>query len=192
MAALAGMGLWDATVGLEGPEVPILDGSALPFAEGLEGLGRSIPDPLQLTRRVEVRVGQSRARIEPREAFSVTVAVEFAHPSIGRQSAHWDGTPQHFVNEVAPARTFGFLSEIEELRERGLIAGGSLRNALVFGPDGPLSTPRFPDEPARHKLLDAIGDLALLGRPLKGKVVLERPGHSVMMMLLDEIEKLLG
>ena len=188
LAALAGLGHWDALIEVTGPEIPILDGSALPFARALGAWKpRPLPDPVVLDRPLEVSRGSSRASAVPSQSLSVSCAVRFEHAAIGDQRATWDGRAEGFLREVAPARTFGFLDEVDELRRRGLAAGGSLDNALVYGPEGPLNSPRFADEPVRHKLLDAIGDLALLGRPLQAAVRFERPGHALVVELVRAI-----
>lgn len=192
MAALASQGLWDASIELEGPEIPILDGSSLPFTTGISHLGRSPRPPLRPNSSIEVCLGKSRASVNVAPSLSVVCTVDFDHAAIGQQKAVWDGRPESFRDEIAPARTFGFLSEVEMLSRQGLIAGGSLENALVYDAAGPLTETRFSNEPARHKLLDAIGDLALLGRPLEAQVVLERPGHTLMMSLIEKLERLFG
>jgi UDP-3-O-[3-hydroxymyristoyl] N-acetylglucosamine deacetylase len=188
LAALAGTGTWDALVEVDGPEVPILDGSALAMAQAFAPWGAEAPPaPVVLAEPVLVERGRARCGATPAEAFSLRCAVEFDHPAVGAQRASWDGTAARFLAEVAPARTFGFVDEVDALRRRGLAAGGSLDAALVFGHDGPLNPPRFPDEPARHKLLDAIGDLALLGRPLLARVELVRPGHALVLELVRRL-----
>lgn len=188
LAALAGTGTWDALVEVDGPEVPILDGSALAMARAFAAWGpQAPPAPLLLSEPVVVERGRARGVAAPSEAFSLACELEFEHPAVGVQRAAWDGSAAGFLAEVAPARTFGFLDEVDALRRRGLVAGGSLDSALVFGPAGPLTPPRFADEPARHKLLDAIGDLALLGHPLLARVDLARPGHALVLELVRRI-----
>ncbi len=187
LAALAGLGLWDVELVVAGPEVPILDGSARPFVEALGRFEPSEARPWEIDRTIVVETEGGRAVVEPSRGCQITCAVEFDHPAIGRQAASWDGGRASFVAEVAPARTFGFVVELEALRRRSLIAGGSLGCALVYGDEGPLTPPRFSDEVARHKLLDAVGDLALLGGPLRARVSLERPGHELTTMLVREL-----
>lgn len=189
MAALAGLDLWDAVIEVDGPEVPALDGSALPFVLALTHLGSSPRAPLVVDHEVSVRTDDGVARIAPSDHLSVTCTVEFEHPAVQTQCASWDGSATAFRAQVAPARTFGFLDHALALRERGLVMGAGLDNTLVFGPEGPLTPPRFVNEPARHKLLDAIGDLALLGRPLTARVVLERPGHSMIVALVRTLQR---
>jgi UDP-3-O-[3-hydroxymyristoyl] N-acetylglucosamine deacetylase len=188
MAALSGLSLWDAVIEVDGPEVPILDGSALPFVAVLASLEPSPRAPLIVASEVSIRRGGGVARVTPSDGFTLECSIEFDHLAVRRQTAVWDGSTRSFMEQVAPARTFGFLDEMVILRERGLAAGASLENALVFGPSGPVSPARFDDEPARHKLLDAIGDLALLGCPIRARVVLEKPGHSLIVGLVETLE----
>jgi UDP-3-O-[3-hydroxymyristoyl] N-acetylglucosamine deacetylase len=189
LAALSGLGIWDAALALEGPEVPILDGSALPFVEALAHLRPTQVKPLKLTRSISIEGGGGRALAEPSEDFAIACSVRFDHPAIGEQHAAWDGSRERFIRELAPARTFGFVEEVATLRQRSLIAGGSLDCALVYGPEGSVNTPRFSDEVVRHKLLDAVGDLALIGRPLLARITLERPGHGLTTALTRAIKQ---
>ncbi len=187
-AALAGLGHWDVEIAVDGPEIPILDGSARPWVEALALWAMPTPvEPIAIQSPLTIKLGESSADLEPADALEIICDVDFAHPAVGHQRAMWDGTPATFRREIAPARTFGFADELDSLRADGLIAGGSLETALVFDAEGPLIEPRFPNEPARHKLLDAIGDLALLGRPLQAKVELRRPGHALIGVLLRAI-----
>jgi UDP-3-O-[3-hydroxymyristoyl] N-acetylglucosamine deacetylase len=171
-------------------ELPILDGSAAPWLEAVAALGEppEAPPPLVPAAPVEVALGASLARVEPGDE-RLDVSIEFAHPAIGAQ--RWSGGPKDYA-ELASARTFGFLGEAESLRARGLVRGASLEHAIVFADDGPLRPLRFPDEPVRHKALDAIGDLALLGRPLQAHVTLQRGSHrlhhALMSLLLSASE----
>lgn len=187
LAALYALGVDDARVVVEGGEVPVLDGSALPWVMGLLSVGLAgqgiLRDPLVLQTPLTVSLPEGRrAILRPAPSLSLCVAIDFPHPAIGRQSRSIDlGRPGAFATELSWARTFGFAAEVEALRAGGLIAGGSLDNALVFGAEGPLNPEglRASDEPVRHKLLDLVGDLALLGRPLQAHVEVERPGHTL-------------
>lgn len=181
LAAIAGMGVWDALVEVEGPEVPALDGSALPFVRALLSLGPPgpAPEPIRLGRALSLERGASSAVARPSPCLSVSCTVRFDHPAIGEQRAAFRGSRHGFRARVAPARTFGFLDEVMALRAKGLARGGSLESALVFDREGPMGPLRLPREPARHKLLDALGDLALLGRPLAARVRLDQPGHGL-------------
>src|SRR5690606_13486271 len=150
------------------PELPILDGSAQPWLDAIAGLGPppAAPEPLRLRRVVEVRVGDSYARAEPGSPV-LHCSIAFDHPAIGNQ--RWVGDHDDY-RALAAARTFGFMSEAQALRSRGLALGAVLEHAIVFADDGPMSPLRFADEPVRHKALDAVGDLTLLGRPIAATV----------------------
>jgi UDP-3-O-[3-hydroxymyristoyl] N-acetylglucosamine deacetylase len=170
LAALAGLGIDDVRVEVDGPEVPVLDGSASPFVILLHEAGlRPLAVPRQLLRvrqPVEVVHGAKSARLVPSEHFEVSYTIGFDHPLLRHQAFALRVTPRSFTDQIAPARTFGFLREVELLRKNGLALGGSLENAVVIGETGVLNNKlRFEDEFVRHKMLDAIGDLALLGHP---------------------------
>ncbi len=158
-------------------ELPILDGSALPWLEHVEALGAppAAPEPLKLGADVVVTRGSSVARATP-GSESLSCRIEFAHPAIGSQE--WSGGPAGY-GALLGARTFGLLAEAEVLVRRGLARGASLEHAIVFGDDGPLRPLRFEDEPVRHKALDALGDLALLARPLEASLTIERGSHAL-------------
>lgn len=158
-------------------ELPILDGSAEPWSAAIAELGDPPPPPppLTLERSVEVSLKGGVARLEPGEE-ELLYSIDFTHPAIGQQS--WQGTAESY-RELLAARTFGLLSEWETLRAHGLALGAAESHAIVFADDGPMRPLRFPNEPARHKALDAIGDLALLGRPLAAKVHLHRGSHAL-------------
>jgi len=184
LAALAGLGVDDVRVELDGPEVPVLDGSATPFVILLHEAGlRPLAVPRQLLRvkePVEVVHGAKSARLVPSEHFEVSYAIGFDHPLLRHQALSLRVTPRSFTEQIAPARTFGFLREVELLRKSGLALGGSLENAVVIGETGVLNNKlRFEDEFVRHKMLDAIGDLALLGHPLVGRLEATRAGHAL-------------
>lgn len=183
LAALLALNVGSADIGLVGPEVPVLDGSAAGFVEAIRCAGlRALPGKrrlLRLSEPVWISEGGSHLIAIPDNAFHVTVAVEYSHPMIGRQVVHFAVDPETFEREIAPARTFGFEHELEELARRGLALGGSIENALVFL-DGRTASPlRFPDEPARHKALDVIGDLALIGALPMAHVWAVRPSHRL-------------
>jgi UDP-3-O-[3-hydroxymyristoyl] N-acetylglucosamine deacetylase len=168
LAAVLGCGVRDVELELEGPEVPILDGSARPWVEALseasepaedEGTAPALAAPLRL------RCGDAEYAAEPAATGSVEVELGLPRAWLGLQHARWDGEAASFAREIAPARTFALLEDVGGIFAAGLARGGSLDCAAVLGPDGPLGGPlRFPDEPVRHKLLDLVGDLALLGR----------------------------
>ena len=181
LSALNGLGITDAVLEVDGPEVPILDGSALPFAEALQGVGRQRLGPTALSEvdAVEVTMGESCVRVT-RGTGCLEVSIAYEHAAIGRQRLSIALTPNAYLAELAPARTFGLLEDAERLRAMGLALGASLDNTLVFSSEGPLAPPRFPDEPVRHKALDIIGDLALSGLSIYDLTVrAERPGHAI-------------
>lgn len=172
-------------------ELPILDGSALPWLEAVSELGEppEAPAPLVPSEVVSVTHGASKARVEPGPE-RLSCRIEFEHLAIGEQ--RWSGGPGDYP-ELLAARTFGLLAEAEALIGRGLARGASLEHAIVFGDDGPLRPLRFEDEPVRHKALDALGDLALLGRPLGASLHIERGSHALhhalMLALLKQTER---
>lgn len=177
LAALYASGWWEGLViEVSADELPILDGSAAPWLELLGDLGPPPPPPqgLVVENAFSLRHAHSTLRVHPGPA-RLCAEIHFAHPAIGKQ--RWCGGPQRF-GELLEARTFGFLSDLEALRAQGLATAASLQNAIVYGSEGPLSPLRFPDEPVRHKALDALGDLYLLGRPLLGCVEVIRGSHS--------------
>lgn len=184
LAALAGMGISDALLALDGPEVPILDGSALPFARAIAEAGVRVLEGrrpvLPLPALAVDAAGGARVSGEPGPGRRLTVAVDYARPPhAGAQAIELELTPASFLELLAPARTFGFLEDVEAMRRAGLARGGSLENAVVVGPEGPLTPLRFPDELVRHKALDLVGDLALLGVDWRGHVRAERAGHAL-------------
>lgn len=183
LAALAGVGLTAVTLLVEGDEIPLLDGSAQPWVEaiaeaGLQGLGsRPVPEPLG--RPITLQQGQSFVTALPSDRLRLAAAIEFPQAAIGRQFFSLELTPEAFVRDIAPARTFGFREQVEQLRAAGLIQGGALENALVCDGDHWLNPPlRFADEPVRHKLLDLLGDLALAGLP-QAQVFAFRGSHGL-------------
>ena len=183
LAALAGVGLTQAEIWVDGHEIPLLDGSALPWVEaiaeaGLVDLGPRAPLP-DLAAPISCQRGESFVQALPSERLLLSAAIEFPQPAIGRQLFSLSLSPETFVREIAPARTFGFKDQVEQLRQAGLIQGGALDNALVCDGDHWLNPPlRFDDEPVRHKLLDLIGDLALVGLPL-AQVMAFRASHNL-------------
>lgn len=183
LAALYALGIDDAIVELDGPEPPILDGSFAPFADALAAAGivEAPGEPVEwrVTSPFDVATGDSRYRVEPGEGLRVSVAVEWDHPAIGRQTGSWEVTPEEFRRELAGARTFGLLHEVATLQARGLALGASFENAIGLDEHGVVGTTlRWPDEFVRHKAGDLIGDLALLGGRIHAQVRAERPGHQ--------------
>lgn len=187
------MGIDNAYVEIDNLEVPILDGSGLPFVELIEEAGircyRRKRRYLRIRRPVTVEDKGKRITIQPDESFRLTCDIEFRHPMVGGQSLEMEVTPENYALHIAPARTFGFSYELDQMRNMGLIRGASLENAVCFDRDSVLNPEglRFPDEPCRHKALDLIGDLALVGRPLLGHVIAERAGHAMHVALVARI-----
>jgi UDP-3-O-[3-hydroxymyristoyl] N-acetylglucosamine deacetylase len=183
LAALAGTGVSQAEIWVEGEEVPLLDGSALPWVEAIAEAGLSPAGerhgPSLPAEPLTVRQGQGFVTAFPAEQLRLAAAVEFPQAAIGRQLFSIELSPERFVAELAPARTFGFREQVEQLRAAGLIRGGGLDNALVCDGDHWLNPPlRFADEPVRHKLLDLLGDLALVGLP-RAQVFAYRGSHGL-------------
>jgi UDP-3-O-[3-hydroxymyristoyl] N-acetylglucosamine deacetylase len=184
LSALFALGVDDAVVEVDGPEVPVLDGSAAPFVILIHEAGLR---PLPVTRRylkvlrpIEVVRGTKWIRVAPADHLHVSYAIGFDHPLLRHQAVSLRVTSETFVEKIAPARTFGFLRDVEALRRSGLALGGSLENAVVIGETGVLNNKlRFEDEFVRHKVLDAIGDLALLGHPVVGHVEAHKAGHAL-------------
>jgi UDP-3-O-[3-hydroxymyristoyl] N-acetylglucosamine deacetylase len=187
------MGIDNAYVEIDNLEVPILDGSGQPFVALIAQAGirsyRRKRRYLRIRRPISVEDHGKRISILPAECFHLTCEIDFPHPLVGRQSLELEVTPERYAAEIAPARTFGFEYELDQMRSMGLIRGASLENAVCFTRDGVLNPGglRAPDECCRHKALDLIGDLALLGRPLLGHVIAERAGHAMHAALVARI-----
>jgi UDP-3-O-[3-hydroxymyristoyl] N-acetylglucosamine deacetylase len=184
LSALGGLGVDDVLIEVDGPEVPVLDGSAAPFVILLHEAGlRPLAIPrryLRVLEAVEVVRGAKSIRLVPADHFEISYTIGFDHPLLRHQTLSVRVTPRTFTEAVAPARTFGFLREVEMLRKSGLALGGSLENAVVIGETGVLNNKlRFEDEFVRHKILDALGDLTLLGHPLVGRLEASKAGHSL-------------
>ncbi len=185
LAAIRGLSLDNVRVVLDGPEVPILDGSAEPFVMLLVQAGlRRLPVGrrlLRLTRSIEVREGDRFVRLLPARQPEVECVLDFDHPLIGVERHRHRIEPAWFATEIAPARTFGFLRELPAIRQAGLARGGSLENALILDAFSVLNPEglRYPDEFVRHKVLDLLGDLALLGAPLVARVQAFKSGHTL-------------
>ena len=184
LAALTALGIDNVIVELNSPEVPIMDGSAAPFVYLLHEAGvKRLPAPrryLKVLRPISLTQGDKRIALYPSDHFKVTYSISFDHPLLRHQSRTMRITEETFIEDIAPARTFGFLKEVEMLRQRGLALGGSLDNAIVLGDTGVLNNAlRFEDEFVRHKILDVIGDLSLVGYPVLGHLVAHRGGHAL-------------
>jgi len=180
-------------VEIDNLEVPILDGSGRPFVELLKRAGvkrlRRRRKLLRIRRPVEVEDKGKRIAVVPDETFRITCETNYGHPLAGRQVLELELTPDDYARCIAPARTFGFSEDLDRMRDMGLIRGATLDNAICFNGNGILNPGglRFPDECCRHKVLDLIGDLALIGRPLIGHVIAERAGHAMHTALVHRI-----
>jgi UDP-3-O-[3-hydroxymyristoyl] N-acetylglucosamine deacetylase len=193
MAALSGMGIDNCRVEVDGPEIPILDGSAAPFVCLIQEAGiRQLPAGkryLLIEQPVELRDGDKLARLDPADGFSIDFTADFNHPLISNQAFRVELSGRVFEREVARARTFCFLRDIERMQAMGLARGGSLENAIVIDEFSILNPEglRFPDEFARHKVLDAVGDLALLGIPVIGHLTAVKSGHALNQALVRKV-----
>ena len=192
LSALVGMRIDNAIVELDNLELPILDGSARPFVELIRKAGirkqRRPRTYIRILRALEVHEGNKFIGIYPADTYSVSYTINFPHPMIGREAFTLELTNGQYVSAIAPARTFGFLHDTEALRQQGLIRGASTENALVLTRDGLENPPlRYPDEFVRHKILDLIGDLALIGKQVLGKVVADRAGHAMHTALVSRL-----
>ena len=189
LAAVAGREIDDLEIALDGPEPPIMDGSAAPFVDALEEAGAcqhgGVVRTLTLREPVRVVDGASVYEAHPAPTLQLDVSIDFPHPMIGRQQGCYRLTPDVFAAELAPARTFGFVHEIEALRAKGLIQGASTENAVVLDERGLVDTTlRWPDEFLRHKMLDCVGDLALAGARVCARIVATKPSHRGTMLLV--------
>jgi len=195
MSALAGLGIDNAYVELSAPEVPIMDGSAGPFVFLLQSAGiaeQNAPKKfIRIAKPVEVRDGDKWARFEPHNGYKLTMSIDFAHPVFdkSRQSVTVDFSDTSYIKEVSRARTFGFMQDVETMRSQGLALGGSLDNAVVMDEYRVLNSDglRYEDEFVKHKVLDAIGDLYLLGHPLIGAYTAHKTGHALNNRLLRRL-----
>ncbi|HEY1912464.1 MAG TPA: UDP-3-O-acyl-N-acetylglucosamine deacetylase [Vicinamibacterales bacterium] len=183
LAALVSVGIDNVIVELNSPEVPIMDGSAAPFLYLIQEAGvKRLQAPrkyLKIVRPISISRGDKRIALYPSDSFKVTYSISYDHPLLRHQHRTLTITEESFAEDIAPARTFTFLKDVEMLRQNGLALGGSLENAIVLGETGVLNALRFDDEFVRHKILDAVGDLALVGYPVIGHLVAHRAGHAL-------------
>jgi UDP-3-O-[3-hydroxymyristoyl] N-acetylglucosamine deacetylase len=196
MAATAGLGIDNLAVEVDGSEVPAMDGSAKPFVALLHAAGR-VPQgarrrPVAIPHAIHVGGGNRWIQIVPAAELRISYTLDNDHPAIGTQVVSVVPTEASFVNEYAPARTYGFLKDLGVMRKHGLALGGSLDNAIVVGKRGTLNGLRYRDEFVRHKVLDLIGDLALLGRPIHGHVIARNAGHGLNFELVVAVQRALG
>ena len=196
LSALAGLGIDNAIIQLDGPEVPIMDGSARPFVFMIQSAGIKEQDApkkfIKVTKPIEVRQNEKWARIEPFDGFKVAFTIDFNHPAFDNssQSSEIDFSSVSYLSQVSRARTFGFVRDIENLRKNNLALGGSVNNAVVIDDYRVVNDEgvRFQDEFVKHKILDAIGDLYLLGHGLIGSFSAYKSGHHLNNLLLRELD----
>ena len=189
LAAVAGLEIDDLAIEMNAAEPPIMDGSARQFVAALREAGlrvtAGLPDYLTVTESVRVDDGASWYEAHPAEGLELDVRIEFPHPLIGSQSGRYAVTHQLFERELAPARTFGFVHEVEALRSKGLIQGASTANAIVLDESTVIDTAlRWPDEFLRHKAMDCVGDLALAGARVRARIVAHKPSHRGTVLLV--------
>jgi UDP-3-O-[3-hydroxymyristoyl] N-acetylglucosamine deacetylase len=193
LAALMGLGIDNAMIELDGPELPIMDGSAAPFVETLKKVSRTKQMAccrlLKITHPISYQEGDKLITVTPYNGLKLTCHIDFDHATVQSQSYSVVVSPKKFSDEIAAARTFGFMEQVEALQANGYALGGSLRNAVVIGPHGVINEEglRFTDEFARHKVLDLLGDLALLGCRLLGHVEATKSGHGQHLALMQSI-----
>ena len=192
LSAFIGTGIDNAIVELDNLELPILDGSARPFVEMIQKAGirkqRRPRSYMRIRRELELREGNKFIAVYPADSYSVSYTINFPHPLIGKETFRVDLSDGNYLREIAPARTFGFLHEADAMRQQGLIRGASRENAIVLTKDQVLNPPlRYPDEFVRHKVLDLIGDLALVGKQILGNIVADRAGHAMHTALVSRL-----
>lgn len=193
LSAFFGLGICNAHIEIDSFEIPIMDGSALPFMELIECAGIEAQDRpkncLVITRPISVSDGDGEAMLLPSSRFEITYTIDFPHPVIGRQSYHMVFGRERYAAEISQARTFGFLKEVEVLQAKGLALGGSLKNAIVLDDEKVINKEglRCSDEFVKHKILDAVGDLSLLGMPIIGHFVAYKSGHRLNNLLLRSL-----
>ena len=198
LSAMAGMGVDNAIVEIDNLELPIVDGSALPFAKLIRQAGlrpqRARRTYAKILKPLELSEGAKKIAIYPSDTFAVSYSIDFPHPVIGAQSLDFAPSAGSYEHDVAPARTFGFLAEVEMLLKSGLVKGGSLDNVVVLDQQGVMNPEglHFPDEFCRHKILDLIGDISLFGYPLIGHVVADRAGHAMHAQLVSQLRRQKG
>jgi UDP-3-O-[3-hydroxymyristoyl] N-acetylglucosamine deacetylase len=192
LSALVGTGIDNAVIELDNLEVPILDGSALPFVEAIRKAGirkqRRARTYLRICRELELREKDKFIAVYPSDTYSVSYTINFPHPLIGKETFRVDLSDGNYLREIASARTFGSREDERAMRDMGLIRGASLDNCVVLSKNGIENPPvRFPDEFVRHKVLDLIGDLALAGKQILGSVVADRAGHAMHTALVSRL-----
>jgi len=196
LAASAALGIDNLEVGLDGTEVPAMDGSAKPFVALLLSAGRvrlgARRRPIKVPYPIRIGTESRWLQIVPADRLRISYTLDNDHPAIGTQALSWTATERSFVEDFAPARTYGFLKDLGAIRKRGLAQGVSLDNTIGVGNGGVLNGLRYRDEFVRHKVLDLIGDLALLGRPLLGHVIARNAGHALNYELVLAVQRAVG
>ena len=191
LSALRGLGIDNARIDLNHPEVPIMDGSSAPWVYLIQDAGIKVQQAprktLQVLQQMSHQQGDKRIALYPFDGFKISYSITFDHPVVRNQQKTIEMNEAFFVDEIAPARTFGFLKEVEMLRQKGLALGGSLENAIVLGETGVLNPLRFEDEFVRHKILDVIGDLSLMGHAIQGHLVVHRGGHALHTAFAEDV-----
>jgi UDP-3-O-[3-hydroxymyristoyl] N-acetylglucosamine deacetylase len=193
LSVLYSMGIDNAVIQIDNLEVPIVDGSGFPFIRAIQDVGirtyRRRRRYLRIKRPVSVEAPGKRITILPADSFLLTCDIFFDHPLVNHQTLEMEVTPERYATDIAPARTFGFAWELDQMRNMGLIRGATLESAICFSRESVMNPGglRFPDECCRHKVLDLIGDLALIGKPLLGHVIAERAGHAMHAALVSRI-----
>src|SRR5215510_7848174 len=193
LSALYGVGIDNAYIELDNFEVPILDGSALPFTEAIARVGvvrqKKLRQYIRIIKEFVLKDGQKTLGIYPSDIFSIQYDINFPHPLIGNQSLEVEFTGTNYADLIGPARTCGFYQDVEKLQAHGLIRGGSLENAILLTESGMLNDTslRFRDEFVRHKILDLLGDFALIGQPVLGRLVADRAGHALHTRFVAEL-----
>jgi UDP-3-O-[3-hydroxymyristoyl] N-acetylglucosamine deacetylase len=190
LSALTGMGIDNALLAVDGPEIPVLDGSAKVFADAIAAVGTAVQREPRVrfivTQPYVFHDGEKLLIVAPSSTFRVRMTVDYEAP-VGAEYHELEVEPERYLAEIAPARTFGFQHEVEALLRHGLAQGGTLENAIVFGPEGPLTPLRVPDEPVRHKILDLIGDFTLLGAVPQCEVIGIKSGHKLHCTAVREL-----
>jgi len=193
LSAFSGMGINNAIIEVDSFEIPIMDGSALPFVDMLKAVGTEIQNKskrfMVIEKPVAVSDGEGKAMFLPSSQFEITYDIDFNHPIVEKQSYNVVFSTEIYEKDICSARTFGFLRDVEYLQAKGLALGGSLKNAVVLDDEKVINKEglRFPDEFVKHKILDAIGDLFLLGMPIIGHFVAYKSGHKLNNLLLKEL-----
>ena len=193
LSAFSGMGVTNAVVEIDSPEIPIMDGSALPFVNMLKRIGTVVQGEcerfLVIKKAISVTDGDGWAMFMPSSGFKITYKIDFEHPAIGEQSYQMDFSDAVYEKDICPARTFGFIKDVEYLQAKGLALGGSLDNAIVLDDERIINKEklRFSDEFVKHKILDAIGDLSLLGMPIIGHFIAYKSGHKLNNLLIEKL-----